>query len=69
MFKFVKKLKKLWAVEVEEEKREDSEISLRIARRAYELYEQRGREDGYEMEYWLQAEEEIRNQDEQEHGS
>jgi len=28
--------------------------------RAYELYEQRGRQDGYALEDWLQAEREIR---------
>lgn len=27
--------------------------------RAYELYEQRGREDGHDVEDWLQAETEI----------
>lgn len=32
----------------------------RIAVRAYELYEQRGRQDGYALEDWLQAEREIR---------
>jgi len=31
----------------------------RIAVRAYELYEQRGRQDGYALEDWLQAEREI----------
>ena len=31
-----------------------------IRRRAYELYEDRGREDGYELEDWLRAEEEIK---------
>ncbi|MEO8408176.1 MAG: DUF2934 domain-containing protein [Oxalobacteraceae bacterium] len=30
-----------------------------IARRAYELYEQRGRHDGHEDQGWLQAEREI----------
>ncbi len=33
----------------------------RIARRAYELYEQRGRHAGSELEDWLQAEREIRS--------
>ncbi len=28
-------------------------------RRAYELYEQRGKEDGHELDDWLQAESEI----------
>lgn len=31
-----------------------------VARRAYELYEARGRHDGGEVEDWLQAEQEIR---------
>ncbi len=30
-----------------------------IRRRAYELYEQRGREGGHEVEDWLRAEEEV----------
>lgn len=33
-----------------------------IRRRAYELYELRGHEDGHEMEDWLRAEEEIKAQ-------
>jgi Protein of unknown function (DUF2934) len=34
-------------------------ISAQIARRAYELYETRGQEDGHDLEDWLRAEEEI----------
>jgi Protein of unknown function (DUF2934) len=30
-----------------------------IARRAYELYEARGREDGHDQEDWLQAERDL----------
>jgi hypothetical protein len=30
-----------------------------IRRRAYELYEARGREDGHELEDWIRAKEEI----------
>jgi hypothetical protein len=30
-----------------------------IARRAYEIYESRGRADGYDVEDWLQAEREL----------
>jgi Protein of unknown function (DUF2934) len=30
-----------------------------IRRRAYELYESRGREDGHDMDDWLRAEAEI----------
>lgn len=33
-----------------------------IAQRAYELYQNRGREDGRDMEDWLAAESELRNQ-------
>lgn len=32
----------------------------RIRRRAYELYEHRGRVDGFALDDWLQAESEIR---------
>jgi len=32
-----------------------------IAQRAYELYERRGRQSGYELKDWLQAEREIRS--------
>ncbi len=35
-------------------------IEDEIRRRAYELYEQRGREDGHDVEDWLRAEKEIR---------
>jgi Protein of unknown function (DUF2934) len=31
----------------------------RIAQRAYELYEQRGRQEGFAMQDWLQAEHEL----------
>jgi Protein of unknown function (DUF2934) len=31
----------------------------RIARRAYELYEQRGRQEGLELEDWLNAEQQL----------
>lgn len=30
-----------------------------VRRRAYELYEQRGREEGHELDDWLQAESEV----------
>ena len=33
--------------------------SQRIAERAYQLYEQRGREDGHALDDWLQAEREL----------
>ena len=35
-------------------------LTPQIARRAYELYEQRGRQDGRAAEDWEQAEREIR---------
>jgi hypothetical protein len=34
-------------------------LADRIRRRAYELYEERGREEGHELEDWLRAEEEV----------
>ena len=35
------------------------ELQEQIRRRAYELYEQRGRDDGHELDDWLQAESEV----------
>jgi hypothetical protein len=34
---------------------------LQIAKRAYELYEQRGRQDGLDLQDWTQAEQEIQD--------
>jgi hypothetical protein len=42
-------------------KTNDFALYERITRRAYELYEQRGRQAGHELEDWLQAEREIRS--------
>jgi hypothetical protein len=36
-------------------------LEAEIRRRAYELYEERGREDGRDFEDWLRAEEELTN--------
>lgn len=36
-----------------------SDLQEQIRGRAYELYEQRGRVEGYELEDWLQAESEL----------
>jgi hypothetical protein len=35
------------------------DVQEQIRMRAFELYEQRGRQEGYDLEDWLQAEEEI----------
>ncbi len=35
-------------------------IEQQIQQRAYELYEQRGRTDGHDIEDWLQAEHEVK---------
>jgi hypothetical protein len=35
------------------------DLQEQIRRRAYELYEQRGRNDGHELDDWLQAESEV----------
>jgi len=37
-------------------------LDEQIRRRAYELYEARGREDGHDVEDWLHAESEIAQQ-------
>ena len=39
-----------------------SELQEQIRRRAYELYEQRGRDDGHELDDWLTAESELAQQ-------
>jgi hypothetical protein len=39
-----------------------SEPDESIRKRAYELYEQRGHIDGHELEDWLQAEAEVKEQ-------
>lgn len=38
----------------------ESNVEDEIRRRAYELYEQRGKEDGHDVEDWLRAQEEIK---------
>jgi malic enzyme len=38
------------------------EVRERIAKKAYELYEQRGREEERDVEDWLQAEELVRKE-------
>jgi len=35
------------------------ELEETVRRRAYELYEQRGRADGFELNDWVQAESEV----------
>jgi hypothetical protein len=40
--------------------RKPVDVTPQIARRAYELYEQRGRQDGRAVQDWGQAEQEIR---------
>jgi len=36
-----------------------TDIEKRIRQRAYELYEQRGRVDGFALDHWLRAEADI----------
>ena len=38
------------------------EVHKRIAQRAFELYESRGRENGHDIEDWLRAEAELRHE-------
>ena len=40
---------------------QNQNVEEQIRRRAYELYEARGREDGHDFEDWQQAEAEIRS--------
>ena len=42
-----------------------SDIEERIRERAYELYEQRGRADGFAFADWFQAETEMKGQQKQ----
>ncbi|MGE3977023.1 MAG: DUF2934 domain-containing protein [Nitrospira sp.] len=35
------------------------DIQARIARAAYQLYEQRDRQDGYDLDDWLEAERQV----------
>ncbi len=42
--------------------RDEGEMQERIRRRAYELYEERGRHDGQPEEDWARAEEQIRGE-------
>jgi hypothetical protein len=41
---------------------EPRNLEEQIRRRAYELYEAQGREDGHDLDDWLRAEEEITRQ-------
>ena len=36
-----------------------ADIQVQVRRRAFELYEQRGRADGHDLDDWLQAEAEL----------
>jgi len=47
---------------------DDLPLEVRIRRRAHELYLQQGNESGSEIEDWLQAEDEIRNTEQQKKG-
>ena len=38
------------------------DLQEQVRSRAYDLYEQRGREDGHDLEDWLQAESEVTQQ-------
>ena len=38
---------------------EPQELEHQIRQRAYELYEESGKEEGHDLENWLRAEEEI----------
>ena len=50
------------STEPESMQKYSDEVRERIARKAYELFEQRGRQAGRELEDWLDAEEIIRKE-------
>src|SRR5713226_7679903 len=56
----MKKLEVLKRDKVRNEGRTQVELAAEIRRRAYRLYEQRGRVDGHALEDWAQAEAEVR---------
>jgi hypothetical protein len=39
------------------------DFHARVSERAYALYEEHGREDGHALENWLEAEQQVRNED------
>jgi hypothetical protein len=43
----------------------EEQLEARIQQRAYELYVQRGREDGHDWEDWLTAESEVARSEKQ----
>ena len=49
--------KRTLRTEPESMQKYSDEVRDRIAKKAYELYEQRGRQDGQDIDDWLQAEE------------
>lgn len=56
----MKKLKVLDQDNARNEGRTQVELDAEIRRRAYKLYEERGRTDGHASEDWVQAEAEVR---------
>ncbi len=51
--------KTIMAQETTRQTASSADLQEQIRLRAYELYEQRGREDGRDLEHWLQAESEV----------
>jgi Protein of unknown function (DUF2934) len=45
-----------------QETKSTPDLQEQIRRRAYGLYEQRGRDEGHELDDWLQAESEVTQQ-------
>lgn len=41
---------------------DDQELKSQIRQRAFELYQERGRDEGHELDDWLLAEQEITSQ-------
>lgn len=56
----MKRIKPITLEENSPEIEATGDLQEQIRRRAYELYEQRGAENGHELEDWLQAEAEVK---------
>ena len=57
-----RKEKRNLSLEPESMKKYSDEVRERIAKKAYELYEQRGRQAERDLEDWLKAEELVRKE-------
>jgi hypothetical protein len=60
----IRKCRKNWVITVESKNEHHQEIILStIAKRAYQLFERRGRAHGFDLEDWIRAEQELLQDD------